>query len=456
MIEGQATVGPHLPWHGVENRAGTQPQIDEAVLRLDAWLDTMRGPDGYGGPVAHWWQDCLLFTGTGLDWRYEGLILGYLNLYGKTGEGRWLAKARRAGHDLVRGQLPTGNFRASCFEANPYPGGTPHEAACARALLGLARELKETGDPAWRTYSTTAEKNLRWFVIGRLWDGEARMFRNTASDPAFVPNKVATIVEALFAWADLSGDDAPVERYAGAALEAIVRCQVRAPGDPLEGGIPQRVDGRQADGRYFPYYVARCVPGLVAGYEWAGEERYLDAARRAMAFVLRWRYEDGSFPQVVYPGGHLNRYPQWVAGTGDILRAMELLRPYGLEADVALTLDWLLRGQAPNGSFRTARGFASQISQRPPGPVPEFRDLLGVAGWTDKAFHYLTDVLPPGGIGPGSVSVAPAWEAECTFRGHRMLLVEDGEGVELHRNGRLCYRWRKGAPWAEVQVWQLL
>ncbi len=77
-----------------------------AVALLDAWLETMRGPDGYGGPVVHWWQDNLLYTGVGLDWRYEGIILGYLNLYRATGEERWLDKARRAGDDLVRGQLP--------------------------------------------------------------------------------------------------------------------------------------------------------------------------------------------------------------------------------------------------------------------------------------------------------------------------------------------------------------
>jgi hypothetical protein len=36
-----------------------------------------------------------------------------------------------------------------------------------------------------------------------------------------------------------------------------------------------------------------------------------------MAFVLRWRYEDGSFPQVVYSSGRVNRYPQWIAAVGD-------------------------------------------------------------------------------------------------------------------------------------------
>ena len=102
-----------------------QRRINAAVVAIDGWLDTMRGPDGYGGPVAHWGGDCLRFTGAGLDWRYEGIIIGYLNLYERTGDEAWLAKARRVGDDLVRGQLPGGSFCNSCFEMNPYAGGTP-------------------------------------------------------------------------------------------------------------------------------------------------------------------------------------------------------------------------------------------------------------------------------------------------------------------------------------------
>src|SRR5690554_1264599 len=100
------------------------------VARLEAWLETMRGPGGYTGPVAHWWQNCLFYTGPGLDWRYEGIITGYLTLYERTGETRWLSKACRAGDDVLDGQLPSGHFAGSCFELNPYTAGTPHEAAC--------------------------------------------------------------------------------------------------------------------------------------------------------------------------------------------------------------------------------------------------------------------------------------------------------------------------------------
>ncbi|MBN1886737.1 MAG: hypothetical protein JW850_02060 [Thermoflexales bacterium] len=420
----------------------------QAVLGLDAWLDTMRGPGGYGGPVAHWWQNCLQFTGAGLDWRYEGIVAGYLNLYKQTGEIAWLAKARRAGDDLLAGQLPSGNFRNSSFELNPYPGGTPHEAACDLALLRLAAVLREQGDPAWQPYLAAAQRNLHACHIERLWDPRAASFRDDPAAPSLVPNKAATLVEAILALARLTGDEAPAEAYALPTLEAILAHQVR--GGPLDGAIYQNSFGPRRVAKFFPYYVARCVPGLVAGYEWSRAERYLEAARAAVACVWRWRYEDGSFPQVIYPGGRVNRYPQWIAAVGDVVRVGRLLEPYGLELDWQPSLDWLLRGQVSSGAFRTAHGFASQISQRPPGRLPEFRDLLPACGWGDKAFRCLTELLPAGQGCSNLQSPISNLQSDCVLRGKPALYREDGQVVELRRGSDILYRWRKGHAWAEI------
>jgi hypothetical protein len=60
-----------------------------ALADLDAWLQTIHQPRGYAGPVAHWWQNRYRYTGPGLDWRYEGILIGYSLLYQKTGELRW-------------------------------------------------------------------------------------------------------------------------------------------------------------------------------------------------------------------------------------------------------------------------------------------------------------------------------------------------------------------------------
>ena len=193
-----------------------------------------------------------------------------------------------------------------------------------------------------------------------------------------------------------------------------------------------------------------------------------------MSFILRWRYEDGSFPQVVYPSGRVNRYPQWVAAVGDILRAMALLKAYGHEVDPEPTRSWLLQGQEPSGAFRTAWGFASQATQRPPGPLPEFRDLLPVCGWNDKAFRYLTEEYGSGGVweqeskGVGSHTKngkrntehasrntqyairIMQHEVDCFWRDQRLRYCEDESAIELRRGNDVLYRWQKGSDWAGI------
>src|SRR5688500_4238612 len=155
----------------------------EALWRLEAWLETTRvpalggRPAGYGGPVVHWWRDSVHYTGPGFDWRYEGIIYGYLALHERTGERRWLDKAIRAGDDLVAAQLPNGNFMCSGFEQNPSTAGTPHEAAADSGLLALALALRRQAHPNWERYAATARRNIESFHVARLWNDDARLFR---------------------------------------------------------------------------------------------------------------------------------------------------------------------------------------------------------------------------------------------------------------------------------------
>lgn len=427
--------------------SGVAPPTEGAFADLDRWLDTMRGPDGYGGPVAHWWRDSLVFCGAGLDWRYEGIIAGYLTAFERDGAVAWLDKARRAGDDLVRGQRPDGHFRDSRFELNPGPAGTPHEAAADIGLLLLARTLRRIGDPDWSRYLATAETNLRRFALGRLWDPVAGRFSDSTGIPSFVPNKSATMVEALCLLAELTGSSEPVERYVRPTADAIVGLQVRAAGSPVDGAIAQNVHGRTTVEKYFPYYQARCATGLLAAYEHLDDARYLDGAIRAMTFVRRRRDDDGAFPIVAYADGRENRFPRFVAAVGDILRAADLLRPHGLDFPSEPTRDWLLRGRLGSGGIAVASGFAAQARQSG-NPAPEFRDVLPVCGWVDKAFRYLAQRPAP----PAPGVPRPVSEVPCTFRDRRVVLTEDAASIAVRHRGALVYRWTKGATWAEVRA----
>jgi hypothetical protein len=86
-------------------------QLADTVLGLDRWFATMRVDQptpGYGGPVVHWWNHCLIYQGAGPDWRYEGIVDGYLTLWHATGQPGWLEKAIRPARTCLTVSFPTG------------------------------------------------------------------------------------------------------------------------------------------------------------------------------------------------------------------------------------------------------------------------------------------------------------------------------------------------------------
>lgn len=428
-------------------------QIAQVVANLAAWLETMRAApgsaaQGYGGPVVHWWQNCLSFTGAGLDWRYEGIISGYLTLWQRTGENRWLAPARCAGDELVKGQLPGGNFRDSTFELNPYPGGTPHEAAADLGLLRLALALRDVGNESAATpYAAAAMRNLEAYFLNRLWDPTAQSFRDHPDMPSLVPNKACTLVEALFAAACWQGTEEWITCYGLPTLESVLQLQVMAPGW-LYGAIAQNQIRGQVVEAYFPYYNARCIPALRLAYDHTGQEHWLASAAAALAFIQYHLDDEGRLPQVVYRRD-LNRYPQWIAPLGDVLRAADLLAPYGVSFTGEPVVAALLAGQQPGGGIVTGRGFGSQISQRFRSQAePDFRDCIPVAGWADKAFAYLAGRVPPDQPLPPP-QLQPV-KQPCRLRHRAAIWQETETRMSLLANGQTLYHWQKGQPWAAV------
>ena len=426
--------------------------IAQTVANLEAWLESVMAPGGYGGPVVHWWQHCLQYTGPGLDWRYEGILHGYITLWERTRESVWLEKACRAGDTLVNGQLDNGTYRNSSFELNPYPGGTPHEAAADLGLLALSLALRGRADARWETYLKAAERNLRCFFIETLWDQQNGRFRDAISYDSFVPNKACTLAEALFALAALRRDEQYIEQFALPTLRAVRKLQVRENGR-LQGGIPQSQQQGKTVPAYFPYYVARCIPALLTAYQYTGEEDWLEAAVSAYQFILRFVEPEGYLPQVIYAHG-VNRYPQWVAPLGDLLRVAQLLQPFGVDPLPETVQLVLLNGQLPTGGIVTGRLFDAQISQIKTAVHPDFRDQIPVAGWVDKAFRYLTTLLPAKQHLPAP-RVAD-WQIRVHVRGRRAMWLETHSEMRLFTPQRTIYQWRKGESWTAVSEPEVL
>ncbi|NJL04678.1 MAG: hypothetical protein HC911_07160 [Chloroflexaceae bacterium] len=432
----------------------TQPDATSdlalVVSRLATWLQSMRGPHGYTGPVPHWWQSSLHYTGIGIDWRYEGIITGYLHLYRASDNAHWLARACQAADDIARAQLPDGSLQASSFERNPLPNGTPHEAACALALLRLVVVLQAVADLRWQGYLAVAGRIIGR-QLSRLWDASVRAVRDDPDVPSFVPNKAATLAEAIILLAQISHSPTLISDYAVPILDTIIAHQLPDTADPrYVGAIYQNSFGSQPVPKFFPLYIARCIPALALGTQVTGEPRYQRAALQALAFVLRWRTPDVRFPQVVYPHQRVNRYPQWIAAVGDILHAIQLLAPERPDLRAA-SQAWLVRGQLPSGGIRTAHGFAAQISQRTPPAPPDLRDLLPVCGWNDKAFAYLTSQLMPQAAQAvrDDLPLEPSTHA-CQLRGVLGTYEEDQQQLSFRQGARMLYLWRKGAAVPDV------
>lgn len=429
--------------------------IAARIAQLDTWLDSIRNEDGYGGPVVHWWQNSLHYTGAALDWRYEGIVTAYLNLYQKTKAQQWLHKAQRAGDDLVKGQLPSGNFRFSSFEQNPHAGGTPHEAACDIALLRLAKQLRHDAQDA-TVYIEAARHNIDHYYVNTLWNPSEQYFQDTPSGTNIVPNKAATLTEALFLLAELTGEARYIDAYAMPTLHAVLKHQIKAD-TPLDGAIYQLSRNGHNSPWLFPYYAARCVPALVTAGQHTNDDRFIESAKAAMRFVSRFTYNDGSIAQIVYTNGQVNRYPSWVAANGDMLQCFDMLAPYELLVDTSASKEWVLQRQHTNGPFHTAYGFDSQVSQHSPkNKLPDLRDILPVVGWTDKAFRYLTTLYDGQEAIPVHKSAQSAISIESLLRGHRVQYNEDRNQVVILQGNRTIYRWYKGERWAAIDNKQLL
>jgi hypothetical protein len=367
--------------------------VSTALRGLDRWLDGMRvdwPTPGYGGPVVHWWRHQLVYRGTGLDWRYEGIIAGYLALWRASGNFTFREKAARAGDDLLAGQTVAGHFRNSSFELNPGDGGTPHEAAVDIALLQLAKAFATVDPVRSGRYRDAAERNLDAYFFGKLWHPQSSTLRDSTTENSFVPNKAATFLEAVLLLAEINGDWRLVEQYALPTAARIVEMQVPETDNELDGGFAQNRFGTEVVHAYFPLYVARCLPPLFALAELVNNDCLLKSALRGTRFLERIRNVAGSFPQVLYLRGRRSEYPRWIAGSGEMLRAMMLADQYGAEAKLEPTIDWILSGTKSDGHIATAEGFSQMLPPITRGD--EELDEIGVVGWCDKAFRAFAEL----------------------------------------------------------------
>ncbi len=420
-----------------------QVNIADTIARLDQWLQTMRGVGGYRGPISHWWETSLIYCGPMADWRYEGIICGYINLYRASGQIIWLERARHAGDDLVAAQLPSGKFRNSAFQQGPMEGGTPHEAAVDAGLLELAQLLREVGDETWLTYFETACRNIERYLLAELWNGTG--FRDQPWNQVLVPNKNATIAEALILFEALSGRD--MSTYLDGAAKIILSAQVQS---GLRSGATIHL-GTGPHRLSIGLYTARSMCGLLRIYERQPKEELLDAVSRALNF-LRGLFSPHGLYFGLYQDGSLIANPRLIAGSGDILRLMIWSCKYGLGSDeeVAALVELFIRSQLPSGSIPTGYGFAERGGHHEHEGLPEFRDVLSVVGWCDKVLRALSLLSPQMRLDIQASNETT--ELVCSWKGKECKYLENENEICLSNesNGQVLYNWQKNKNFPDI------
>jgi hypothetical protein len=311
--------------------------------------------------------------------------------------------------------------------------------------------------------AATVKRNVS-NLINQLWDPCAQGFDDRPGVRSRVPNKLATMTIALIELAKLSGESFFLP-YAKSALDDLLSYQVAS--GVNQGAVHQYApECMGGDGRFFPYYNARCIPGLVAGACAFSEPKYHQAAVDVLRFLKRTMNPDGSWPQIIYANGTRAEWPRWLAGTADILLGFHVLGSRAPE----VAIDRLLSSQLPSGGFATAEGFAFRPEVRrtiralrapvaPPKPrstspptnsyIPDFRDLTPVVGWNDKVLRLLSNLLEDGSVLPApstsntETAVSVSRSAMTYFESPKSMTITSPSGLQ-------AFSWNKGDAWASA------
>lgn len=413
-----------------------------ALGALEGWFSTLRGEGGYYGPAVGMRGVAISWCGPAHDWRWEGLLDGWVARHKCTADPVYLDRLELAHRDLHAAQLADGSFRNSCFELNPLEGGMPHEPAVMAAVLRSGRYLRSQGRGSLDGTMPMLDRFVEQRLIKSLWNKTLRTFNNWLQSDydVYSPPAVAAVIEVLLEYGDITGTAERWTPYIMGAAESLIKSQF---GDgPLAGALPVSSTDR---GSASPYLAARCLPALLRVHQLTGDRRYADASERLVEFVKRSFQSDGGLACMAFAGRPNRVAPRYIGATAG---ALLVLGGAGRldETLWKIQLDWLLALQSPSGGFGTAVGFGHRLIRRNP---PDWRDVLPACGWAAFVYALLADrVTAPTSLQPSEA--AGVVRREVMVRGRRAEVVEDGNAIIVQANSEPFYIWRKRTIWPEV------
>ncbi len=423
------------------NNSNSVNTVSAAVGALEGWLETFHAPGGYTGPVVGVRGMALSWCGPAQDWRCEGLLDGWVARHRLTADPVYLDRIAQSFRDLQAAQLADGSFRNSSFEYNPLEGGMPHEPAVMAAVLRAGRYLREVGREWPAGTATFVERFVEERLIKALWNKTLQTFNNWLQSDftVYAPPAVASIIETLDAYGDLTGTTARWTPYIVGAAESLLKSQFRV--GPLAGAFPATQTDRASAS---PSLAARCLPVLLLLHRRTGDERFAEAGDRLADFVKRELQDEGGIACWVFANRPARVTPLFTGATAAALSALNCTDR--LDDTLAnQQIAWLLARQSALGGFETAVGFESGLPQRNP---PDWRDVFPVCGWATQVYALLANRMtePATCVKSGVECV----RREVTVRGRRAEMTEDADTLTIQVGKDIVFLWRKRTPWPEV------
>lgn len=417
-------------------------QLAAAQGRLETWLAGMHGPEGYYGPVIGFRGTSMGYAGPGFDWRYEGLLDGWLAHNRLAPDALLLGRMESALAELCRARLADGTLRCSYFESNPFEGGMPHEPILMASALRVRAALLSAGRPVNPEFEEHVDRFVRSRLVRELWNKGLKTFNNWLQSEyeSYSPTAVAAIVEVLDAYEAARGPQPDLDPLIRGAADSLLATQITS--GPLAGALP--VSNRRG-APVNPALAARCLTAFEVLARRLADPRLRQAADGLEAFLAGVARRDGGFPCLVSRDRPAAEYPVFVGAAASVLTA--LARSGRLDAKwLAPHLDFILAQQSVTGAFNTAVGFGNT---RGKSTRPDWRDLLPVCGWVDKVYHLLA-LLNPGTMTPTAVSAA---RSEVTVRGTPAVFEEGDSVMRLTgSSGKVWFEWEKRTKWPRVNL----
>lgn len=396
-----------FPWE-VRNIAGVHVKTrmligrveTEGPDRLEAlwnWLSSWIAPDGgLNGPVVHRGDLKRLVAIHDTPWTQSAVIDGLLHLYRRTGKDYWLRSAIRLGDAQCMRQESDGRFRWAGHEDDRF-SSLVHNALADCSLLHLADVLRDRSDSVRRNrYLAAAERNLRQYVIGKLYRPRLSGFAMNPIDyyahqDRFIINMNSVAVEALI--------KLDRQRETGRHLQLVLTVgerirSLQSIDGPCKGGLPYsdlRID------EHISLYTGLSLRGLPGLAEVTGNPAWVEVARCVVKFLECMKDPDTLLWYHRVDSGGVDRFPIFVAGAGMICNGiLDAAQLTGSAVDVNDLAARLLRFQYPHGPIRNFIGYDHPDNRRSRGSGVEcWEDAYPTPNWNAQAFHFLCRVLPP-------------------------------------------------------------